>query len=349
MPTATPPLVAFHGQPAIKAKYLLRLEAHRAAGDLTRGPFGWMATPDRAEASEWFGMAVYCAFHDKADPYGAAERQIGVPLVLARLLEDCFKSMSAARYAIWPGQFLQAIPVGADLSGVWSRLAHWLLVAAPDVRRVAQTPGQRAAIQAVADLYLAELAGPPVPRRAWLTARQVVDAEKATARVAHRAAAAALEAGVAEVGPAAPGVPYAAAQAGAAATLTAAPAWAATYAAALAASRALTTASKAAKAAAAALLAHPDRVAFDASATVAAASYVAALATPSVAVGAAAHRLAHLADEATPGIMRDRNARRRVRHFALAAFAAEVSTGHYDAVAGKLLALLAAASVPDSL
>ena len=183
MPTVTFPLITFCGQPAIKDEFMARMEAHRAAEDLIRGPIGRATSPVWKDTgtSEWRGYPADCLFHDKADPHGAAERQIGLPRLLGRLLDAVFRGLPKGRYTVWPSQFLAAIPVGADLSGVWPRLAGWLLTdAQAGIIRFAQTDGERAAIQAVATHYTRVLSGKRVLPKAWLAARQAANESAAT-------------------------------------------------------------------------------------------------------------------------------------------------------------------------
>ena len=51
----------------------------------------------------------------------------GIPIDLAYLEDHIFESMPVDECALWPEQFLSAIPEGADLSKVGHRLVWWLL------------------------------------------------------------------------------------------------------------------------------------------------------------------------------------------------------------------------------
>jgi hypothetical protein len=80
--------------------------------------------------------------------------------LLAHLEEIIFERLpddEGKRFAV---EFLEAIPVGADLSLVWPAVAHWLLV---DPRQgvigSAQTNETRSAIEKVASLYARMLHG----------------------------------------------------------------------------------------------------------------------------------------------------------------------------------------------
>ena len=185
METHQRPLRAFHNSLAIKAEYLARVEAHRQADDLIRGGFG-----SATGTSGWRGSALGCSFHTADDPHEAAETQIGVLRVLAQLEDWLFGYLSESRFKAWPGQFLQAIPVGADLSKVWPQLAVWLLVdTTQGVIHFAKTESQREAIQHVANLYTKKLTGLEVDHKDWQDA-----AATATATAAYAAGAAATAA-----------------------------------------------------------------------------------------------------------------------------------------------------------
>ena len=191
MTTTQPALVAFHGQPAIKDEYLARVEAHRAAADFTRDPYAETA-PDEQGNGSWRGGASHVTFHKSRDPHEAGELQIGLPIGLARLLDELFMKMAAERYAVWPGQFLAAIPVGADLSRVWPRLAIWLLTdAQAGVIRFAQTNDQRAAVEEITNCYSRLLDGAEVPYKQWAAVQKIaVELGQAADEAARKATAA---------------------------------------------------------------------------------------------------------------------------------------------------------------
>jgi hypothetical protein len=109
--------VAFHGNAAVKAFYLHRLRKHIRADELVQGVFA-----GRCGKSGVIG----CTIH--ATDYSRYEVDLGIPEVLAHLEEIIFERLpddEAKRFAV---EFLEAIPVGADLSLVWPAVAHWLLV-----------------------------------------------------------------------------------------------------------------------------------------------------------------------------------------------------------------------------
>jgi len=153
------PLRAFHENPAIKATYLARVRAHREADDLIHGVY-WVRGK---------GCAVGCTIHG-SDHY-AYERELGVPTILAHLEDRLFESLPTEAAQQWPEVFLEAIPVGADLSLVWPKFAVWLLTDPQEgVVRFAWDKGRRA-ITGVSELYQRMCAGQSVSREEWTAAR----------------------------------------------------------------------------------------------------------------------------------------------------------------------------------
>ena len=164
---STTQLRAFHGDPAIKAKYLDRVRAHQLADQLIQ-----KATWDNKTQK---GCAIGCTLHNYS--HSAYENELGIPRVLARLEDGIFEGLSVPDSKQWPARFLEAIQVGADLSMVWPRFAHWLL-ADPDfgVIRHAKTDTSKKAISGVAALYYRWISGENPVRKEWATAAADADA-----------------------------------------------------------------------------------------------------------------------------------------------------------------------------
>ncbi len=156
MSTKTAKLRAYHGDPAIKAKYLARVRAHAAADEIVQG-ITW---------GDGKGCAVGCTLHDYR--HESYETELGVPIILARLEDRFFEGMKPADAQPWPARFLEAIPVGADLSMVWPKFAHWMLVDEKDgVIRFAKTDRTRDAILNVGALFARLIAGDSVSQKDW--------------------------------------------------------------------------------------------------------------------------------------------------------------------------------------
>ena len=104
-------LRAYHGDPAIKAKYLSRVRAHAAADALTQG-VGW-------EGGK--GCAIGCTL--EAYDHSRYPIELGMPEWLARLEDAIFEGLPHAEAMTWPESFLEAIHPGADLESVRHKLA----------------------------------------------------------------------------------------------------------------------------------------------------------------------------------------------------------------------------------
>jgi len=135
-------LIAYHGDPAVKEKYLARMRAHIAADELIHGTY-W----ERGK-----GCAVGCTVH--SGDHGAYERELGIPRILARLEDGIFESLPNGKSKLWPEKFLSAIEPGADLAMVWPQFAVWMLTDSKwGVVRFAKTEKSKKAIFDISDAY----------------------------------------------------------------------------------------------------------------------------------------------------------------------------------------------------
>jgi hypothetical protein len=143
----SPPLRAFHGDPAIKAKYLARVREHRELDQIIQGKY-W---------ENGRGCAVGCTIH--SNDHNRYEWELGIPEPLAHL-QDCLFELLPLRVAKhFPVRFLKAIPVGADLSPVCDQFVYWLLTGLDCWMTRHVDDRYRPIIVAVAELYRRRLAG----------------------------------------------------------------------------------------------------------------------------------------------------------------------------------------------
>lgn len=143
MPDKT--LIAYHGNPQLKAKILAQITAHREADEILQGAY--YRTDGKVQV-----CAVGCVLHDPNGGHEQYEPEFGIPSVLAHLEDGMFESMELEHAKEWPYRFMNAIQPGADLSGVWPRLIEWMMidekwglvniVEAPDVKAVVQRVGE---------------------------------------------------------------------------------------------------------------------------------------------------------------------------------------------------------------
>ncbi len=210
---------AFLDDPKLKEERIAQVRRHREADQLIKGTY-W-------EGGK--GCAVGCTVH--SGDHSAYETELGIPRVLARLEDRLFEGMPNEQAMMWPERFLSAIPVGADLSMVFPRWAHWMLTdflgAIPD----AINDRNRSAVEGVSNLFFKIINGETVSHREWSVAADAAyaasAADAAYAAYAAYAAAAASAASAADAADAA----YAAAAASAASAAYAAVAADAAYAA----------------------------------------------------------------------------------------------------------------------
>jgi hypothetical protein len=155
-------LLAYHGDPKIKERYVARVAAHREADELIHGT-GW------------------------EDGKGCA---IGVPEVLAHLADEIFEGLKNGDAQTWATEWVEAIPVGADLSLVWPRFAEWMLVDPTDgvIRFAEKDEAVAKAIREVASLHSALIRGEVVGADRWAAAWDAAWAARAAAGAAWDAA-----------------------------------------------------------------------------------------------------------------------------------------------------------------
>ncbi len=134
---------AFHNDQTVKDKYLSRVIAHQMADELIKGKY-W---------ENGKGCAVGCTVH--SSDHSAYERELGIPQIVAGLEDRIFEGLPNELSLKWPERFLSAIRPGADLTKIWPKFAHWLMLDPEHgVMRFAGDNQQvRDAIQGVADLY----------------------------------------------------------------------------------------------------------------------------------------------------------------------------------------------------
>ena len=102
-------LLAYHNNPAIKAKYIGRMHAHLEADDLVRGTY-W---------KNGKGCAIGCTVH--SSEHKAYETELGMPEWFARLEDKIFEGMSEPVSRQFPIDLLSVIPVGFEK---WDKLYH---------------------------------------------------------------------------------------------------------------------------------------------------------------------------------------------------------------------------------
>lgn len=129
------------------------------------------------------GCFVGCVI--RGDAHAKFELVLGIPRILARLADGIFEGLKYEDAKKFSVDFLQSIPVGADLSGVWDKFAYFLLVD-PEcgVIRLAKKNATKKSIQDVANMYQRKINGEKIDSNVWLDLKQSAAAAAAYASAA---------------------------------------------------------------------------------------------------------------------------------------------------------------------
>jgi hypothetical protein len=200
-------ILAWRGDPALKAEAVALMTAHRAADDFIQGTFTQLGessfrgcfhgclTTEKLAAEANLPVTDYLRHSSAAqiDYYGEGERIWGIDRKVGYVLDRTFEAMPDGEHGDFAVAATQAIPVGADLSRVIDR---WLLdiLADPEMgvrRHTADGSAQWIAVDAVIALYERRLAGDEPTRDEWIAARRAAAAAYASAYAAYASAYAA--------------------------------------------------------------------------------------------------------------------------------------------------------------
>ena len=175
-------LQAYKNDDKLKVKTIAAMKADIKAERLVKGSY-W-------NNSRKNGCFVGCVIRGSA--HIKFETQLGIPQVLARIADNLFERMPYEDAKVFTVNFLKAIKVGADLSGVWLKYMHAMLVDKDiGVINFTKKHNVKAAVQGVADLFKRKIDGGEVTLEEWRKARQNAAAAAAADYAAAAAAAAA--------------------------------------------------------------------------------------------------------------------------------------------------------------
>jgi hypothetical protein len=127
--TTTTAVLAWHGDPELRERIVARMRQHHAADTIRQDVFQ-MLDPDTPLG--YRGCAIGCLLDPQPvhpgliqtvlDPpdgwHMAVERQFGIPHRLALVIDDTFVDQRRSHAPDFALAVAEAIPVGADLSGV---------------------------------------------------------------------------------------------------------------------------------------------------------------------------------------------------------------------------------------
>ena len=140
---------SFKNDPDVKAKYISRIKAHRAADELIRGT-GWDGLR---------GGAVGCTL--ESYDHSLYPIELGIPEWVAKLEDAIFEGLPADLAMTWPLRFLEAVPVGmtdAQWQSVMHRTAARRMTYLVDQLepKIGDSWGVVEAVRAVRDLHASE-------------------------------------------------------------------------------------------------------------------------------------------------------------------------------------------------
>ena len=154
---------AFHNDPKIKEFYLARVREHRAADQIIQGLY-W-----QSHHGTYKGCAVGCTIH--GSEHRRYEVELGIPEDLAMIQDHLFEALAPEDAIAFPEAFLEAIPVGKDLTHDFDRLCLSLL-ADPDHGVRARTEGDKepfdpASFDRFVMLMRRRIAGETIEQEEW--------------------------------------------------------------------------------------------------------------------------------------------------------------------------------------
>jgi len=159
-------LSAFHGDQKIKDFYIDRIRQHREADQLVRGTSvrgtSWDSTTNT-------GCGIGCTLN--AYDHQAYETELGIPELIAHLEDSIFEGLPEADAMEWPGKFLKAIPIGADLTKIIPQIVIWQFEdetwGLQNTQEIKDDPKLAIACTDLVALYRRELAGGRVTTDEW--------------------------------------------------------------------------------------------------------------------------------------------------------------------------------------
>lgn len=117
--------LSFHGNPKAKTALLNALEKHKKADAFLRGTYYMQRGKNKMRGCA-VGCTIYLSAADReyCDVHEEYEVRYGIPRGLARLEDIVFERYSANSEEVknWPIKFIEAIPVGVDLSRAYDKI-----------------------------------------------------------------------------------------------------------------------------------------------------------------------------------------------------------------------------------
>lgn len=164
-------MLAFHSDPAIKAKFVQRAIQHREADEILQNYGYWRNGK---------GCAIGCLAHANENAHEALDKEAGLPAVLNHLADRIFEKLPKDKYRDWPRRYIDAPDPGADLTLVLPRFMVWLLTEKLTQYFDAEKfLGSAVVCNRVAGLYQRVVDGGTVTDQEWKDAADGADAVRA--------------------------------------------------------------------------------------------------------------------------------------------------------------------------
>jgi hypothetical protein len=143
-------MTAFHGDPAIKEKFLARVRAANIVQGMCWNP--------KTSSGDAIGSILHSAEHAEFPV------QLGIPEWLARLVDVIHDNLPHKEFPSWPLQFLEAIPVGRT----WDdQLEECFLLFILELFILEQLPTRDATLDMLSNLLQHCLAGSDPMKSVW--------------------------------------------------------------------------------------------------------------------------------------------------------------------------------------
>jgi hypothetical protein len=188
---------SFHNKPELKEMMLEEVLKHQKADEIIQGSY----------ESRGKYCAVGCSIeslnmrlgkHYSHGDHSVYETELGIPKIIARLEDRIFEGLEREKAKMFPLRFIQAVPVGVDLSLVWPKFAIWLLGDEKDgVIKYVETDEQKKIIIDIVELYKRVIAGESIESLKKEFAIAATDAAATAAYATATAAAYATDAATA--------------------------------------------------------------------------------------------------------------------------------------------------------
>ena len=154
---------SYLNDPSLKNKTIEAMKADIMAERLVHGTY-WNEEKEN-------GCFVGCVI--RGNQHSKFETKLGIPRILACLGDRIFEGLPYKESKQFTIDFLEAMPVGVDLSGVWDKFAHFILVDEEyGVIKFAKKESTKKSIQDVANAYARKIAGEKIDINEWLGLRK---------------------------------------------------------------------------------------------------------------------------------------------------------------------------------